>query len=258
MLCLGTACSGAPKDTAEDTAVPTSSTDTGPGVYTPCVDPITAPVQVAQELSGTSPRTAVKISMQYNLDLACLVSCEEGDACGEASCTPAEGVELTYLQIVTALCKTAQAEERFWETDATLRFPSGALREPVLHMERFETDDTGADGGSYGVWTSSVSWVGELSPGLPSDGTATETEEPFGDDCCWGVDRTYDIDGCVTRYVDDAPPSHEVEYVERAGQQVVYWEPDAWLDGDCLAEVEPYTSVEVGPCVNPDDPPPID
>ena len=96
-----------------------------------------------------------------------------------------------------------------------------------------------------------------LDAAVPSSATLSQTETGRSDDCCWFIDRSYTIDGCDTRYVDNAPAAYEVEYVERSGQQVVYWEPDVWNDGVCVGEVEAFTFERVGDCANPDSPPPI-
>jgi hypothetical protein len=251
-LSLLAACGADPK---ADTASPT---DTGPpGVYVACVSPITAPDQVALELTGWSPGNSAVLAADAALDPGCVATCADAAFCEEAACTTAAGVELTYKKTIDVIESTPSYDVQQTVLDATLSFtPDAALTSLTVHHERTTTSYNGADAGSDHTTSYEASWIGLLDPALPVDGTLSESETGYGDDCCWGVDRTYEINGCLTRYVDDAPAAYEVEYVERDGQTVVYWEPDAWLDGTCVGEVDHESFAVLGPCANPDDPPP--
>jgi len=218
--------------------------------YEPCVDAITEPSQVAWELSGGSPGLALRDAVADAIDPSCLASCTTGEECTEANCTTITGAELTYREEVVWSEDIHGNSVATTVLDATVVFPPvHDLTELTVHRESVKTYHGGLPTEEA---STTGSWMGRLHPSLPLQGVLVETEHRYDSDYISGTGRTFIVNDCETRYVEDTPTDWDLVYVERAGQLVLDRYGDIWLDGECVGHAEDDTYEVDGSCRNPD------
>lgn len=260
----GPADTGAPLDGGADSGVDGGATDdsgdTGPveETYVPCSSPITAPVDVHQELLGQVPTTVLE-GLVWTDILGCLAACDDRDDCVEAACTGGlTGADIQYRQTWTEVEDSGRTT-RTGSTELVATLPEGAAEWSRIELtDGFEeVRYTEADGGRESTRSVAGAWTGRIAPHLPADASFTAERSTASDDCCWYEDDASVVDGCETIYDQDAPADGKAWTVHRAGQQVRVVERgnerfDAWLDGACVGEVDRSTGALIGPCIQPD------